>query len=107
MSTEIATKDDFLRLEKQVEEMYLQFTFINSKLLIPKVVTVKDICILEGISKSTACIHKYYLPRFGESPYEGHARWDWDEYIEWHNRPIEERKKEYQAMTQKKNQRVV
>ena len=107
MPAEIATKDDFQRLEKQIELLALQFTFLNSKLLFPKVVAIKDICLLEGISKATACIHKYYLPRFGESAYPGHARWDWDEYIAWRNIPIEERRIQYQKLTYKKNQRVV
>ena len=60
---------------------------------------------MEGISKTKVCKEKYYLPRFGQSAYDGVAKWDLSEYLEWRKRPIEERKREYQEMTFRKNQR--
>ena len=77
MALEIASKEDFQRLENKLDEF-----------LVDKV-----------------CKEKYYLPRFGESAYEGIAKWDLSEYLEWRKRPIEERKREYQEMTFRKNQR--
>ena len=91
MALEIASKEDFQRLENKLDEFLVELKFFNNRLLIPKVVTTKDICIMEGISKTKVCKEKYYLPRFGESA--------------WRKRPIEERKREYQEMTFRKNQR--
>lgn len=105
MSTEIASKEDFKKLENKVDDLLQEIRILNTKLLSPKVVTVKDICRVEGISKSTASIEKFYLPRFGQSAYDGRAKWDLSEYLEWRKRPIEERKREYQEMTFRKNQR--
>ena len=82
MSTEIASKEDFKKLEDKVEDLLLELRILNNKLLSPKVVTVKDICRVEGISKSTASIDKFYLPRFGQSAYDGIAKWDLSEYLD-------------------------
>lgn len=105
MALEIASKEDFQRLENKLDEFFSVLKLLNSKLPIPKVVTTKDICLMEGISKTKVCKEKYYLPRFGESAYGGAAKWDLSEYLEWRKRPIEERKREYQEMTFRKNQR--
>ena len=105
MALEIASKEDFQRLENKLDEFLVELKLFNNRLLIPKVVTTKDICIMEGISKTKVCKEKYYLPRFGESAYEGIAKWDLSEYLEWRKRPNEERKREYQEMTFRKNQR--
>lgn len=105
MGLEVASKDDFNQLSNKMDELIKQFKALSTRLPMLKVVTVNDICIMEGISKSTVCMHKYYLPRFGVSAYPGHAKWDMDEYLAWSNRPIEERKAEYQEMTFRKNQR--
>ena len=98
MALEIASKEDFQRLENKLDEFLVELKLFNNRLLIPKVVT-------EGISKTKVCKEKYYLPRFGESAYAGIAKWDLSEYLEWRKRPIEERKREYQEMTFRKNQR--
>lgn len=105
MALEIASKEDFQRLESKLDEFLVELKLFNSRLLIPKVVTTKDICRMEGISKTKVCKEKYYLPRFGQSAYDGIAKWDLSEYLEWRKRPIEERKREYQEMTFRKNQR--
>lgn len=105
MALEIASKEDFQRLEDKLDEFLVELKFFNSRLLIPKVVTIKDICVMENISKAKVCREKYYLPRFGESAYAGIAKWDLEEYLEWRKRPVEDRKREYQEMTFHKNQR--
>ena len=105
MAQEIASKEDFQRLESKLDEFLVELKLLNTRLPIPKVVSIQDICKLENISKTTACREKYYLPRFGESAYDGVAKWDIDEYLEWRKRPVEERKREYQEMTFRKNQR--
>ena len=107
MSTEIASKEDFKKLEDKVDDLLQEIRILNTKLHSPKVVTVKDICMVEGISKSKASIDKFYLPRFGQSAYEGAAKWDISEYLEWRKRPLEERRREYQEMTFQKNQRKI
>ena len=107
MSVEVASKEDFKNLENKVDDLLLEIRILNSKLSPPKVVTVKDICRMEGISKSKACTEKYYLPRFGESAYEGHARWDIEEYQEWRKIPLEERRQRFQEYAFHKNQRNV
>ncbi len=106
MSAEVASKADFEKLEKKVDELVLELRLLNSKLPSPKVVTVKDICMIEGISKAKACIEKYYLPRFGESAYDGYTRWDIEEYEAWRKIPIEERRKQFQEYAFQKNQRA-
>ena len=48
MALEIASKEDFQRLENKLDEFLVELKFFNNRLLIPKVVTTKDICIMEG-----------------------------------------------------------
>lgn len=105
MSIEVATKDEIDMLVSQIQTFIKVFEALCNKLPELKVVTINDICKIEGKTKSFFSTHKYYLPRFGVSAYEGYTKWDWDEYVQWSLRPIEERKAEYIAMTHKKNQR--
>ena len=63
------------------------------------VVTVEDVCRIEGVSRSQIRIggsERYLLPRFGESAYPtGKTRWPMEEFMAWRKRPPEERAQEY------------
>lgn len=95
---EIATKQDFDRLQAQVVELKQVLSIVLDRIDAPKVVKVEDICRIEGVSKSQINgKEQYLLPRFGVSGYPvGVRRWDLQEYLDWRAIPVDERYRMWQ-----------
>lgn len=57
--------------------------------------TIKDIARIEGVSEASLYEggkYRYLLPFFGESEYEGTARWKVKTFIKWREIPVDVRK---------------
>lgn len=92
---EIATKDDFDALAKDIDEMKALLSILQEKTLLPSVVYVSDIAKVERLSITGIKKEPWLLPNFGISEYPGRARWSFDTYREWRSRPVKERHRAY------------
>ena len=97
LSVNLPSSEDFSKLQKEVTELRAVVQLLCDKLATPKVVTVADICKLEGISKTQICTKEVYLlPNFGRSEYpEGVRRWNVSTYLKWREIPVKQRKDMY------------
>jgi hypothetical protein len=100
MNFNLASEEDIKKLTELVEES-IRLQKVAIKLHATRMtVNVADIADLEGTSTSNIRLHQeYLLPRYGVSGYPGgKRRWNYQEYLDWSARPVEERRREYMAM---------
>lgn len=106
---DVATKEDFLHLEKKISQMQEALKLIVQMGKLPDVVRIKDIARMENVSETLIrgrC--RYLLPRFGVSAYEdGSARWPLDEYLEWRKIDPKERKWMWMDLSPKEKQKII
>lgn len=97
MSVNLPSCEDFSDLQKEVKELKALVQLLCDKVATPKVVTVADICKLEGVSKTQICTKEIYLlPDFGRSEYpDGVRRWNVSTYLSWRAIPVKQRKDMY------------
>ena len=97
---EIASKDDFVYLKNKIDNINDLLVFLTNTMSLPEVVTIKDVCKIEKVSRTQIeTRERYLLPHFGKSDFpEGTIRWRWATFCEWRRRPIESRKQEYERI---------
>ena len=64
MALEIASKEDFQRLENKLDEFLVELKLFNNRLLIPKVVTTKDIGFPRISAVNSAAFSDSFVPSF-------------------------------------------
>lgn len=98
MSVQLPTLDDYKALEAKVDRLECLLEQISKHIKAPQVVTVADICSIEGVSKSQIMYREaYLLPNFGESEYpDGVKRWNWTTYMSWREIPADQRRALYE-----------
>ena len=106
---EIASKEDFVRLEEKIDRME---DIINqmSLFLISQTVDVKELSNLVGLKVSTLYndAYRHYLPNFGKSDYpEGNKRWKRETVLNWEAIPIAERKAMWEGMSRKQREQIL
>lgn len=90
---DIPTLDDLKRVEDKIDNLMALVTNVVNNANGRKVVTVSDICEMEGVSK-TQILGKelYLLPNFGQSEYPvGTTRWNIETYLNWRGIPVAQR----------------
>lgn len=97
MSVQLPTLDDYKSLEAKVDRLECLLEQISKHVRAPQVVTIADICSIEGVSKSQIMYREaYLLPNFGISEYpEGVRRWNWETFMKWRALPVDKRKAMY------------
>lgn len=97
LNLSLPTNEDFSALQKEVRELRSLVQLLCDKVATPKVVTVADICKLEGVSKTQISTKEIYLlPNFGESEFpDGVRRWNVSTYYKWREIPAKQRKNMY------------
>ena len=85
MSVEIATKEDFQQLRKELGEVRALIQLYADSNCLPKIVRVKDVAKMENVSsRQLYQTEAYLLPRFGQSAFPaGSIRWPLEEYLSW------------------------
>lgn len=106
---QIPTIEDFERLEQKVSDLTALLTNLIAHNGFRQVVTVSDICTIEGLSKPQVLgKERYLLPNFGVSQYpDGTARWDIEKFLEWRAIPIQERKSMYQSYLEEQRKKAL
>ena len=89
---EIATIEDFKRLESKVDAI-LASLGIDSKVLTIKDLAQRYQCSYNAIKYS----HPYLMPNNGKSDFGGTIRWHIKTVEDWENIPIAERKRNWEA----------
>lgn len=94
---DIPTTEDFARLEQKVSDLQALIVNLVNHNDFRRVVTVSDICTIEGLSKPQVLgKERYLLPNFGVSQYpEGTVRWDIETFLDWRRIPVEQRQRMY------------
>ena len=86
---ELATKDDFEALRRQVDDLTTCVLRMSASLNLPDVLYVSDIARLEDLSISGIKKAPWLLPDFGKSEYpEGRCRWTTATVRQWRSIPV-------------------
>jgi len=106
---EIASKEDFDRLETEVVQLR---DLIKTLLTVQgaPVIDAKEVARREGINTQSVYKNDYrhYLPNFGVSDYpEGRVRWKLETYMKWVSIPVTERKRMWSNMSSREREQIV
>jgi len=95
---EIATIEDFDRLEKKVSQTQtLLYDLIS--LIGEPVLTIADIAKREGVSNSTIYREPWRLPNYGQSDFStGRRRWKLRTYVQWIEKDDQTRERDWYNM---------
>lgn len=86
---DLATREDFEALRKQVDDLTACVLRMSASLSLPDVLYVSDIARLEDLSISGIKKTPWLLPDFGESEYpNGRTRWTTRKVMEWRAIPV-------------------
>jgi len=104
---EIATMEDFARLEQKVSATQKLLSDLLAIIGEP-VLSFSDIAEREGISKSMLYKEPWRLPNYGQSDFStGNRRWKLQSYLKWSERDQEQREKEWNLMTTEDREKIV
>lgn len=104
---EIASMDDFRRLEKKVSVTQNLLSDLIAIIGEP-VLSISDIADREGISKSMLYREPWRMPNYGQSDFvTGRRRWKLQSYRDWVERDEEDREREWNLMTIEDREKIV
>lgn len=91
-------EDEFLKKLDMKLDMIISALGIHTKPM-----TISDIAVFYGKSRSSMyTTWRVLIPNYGVTEGEGSGTWTMQEVIEWNERSLEERRKEYDMLKYKK-----
>ncbi len=104
---EIASMDDFKRLEKEVTATRQMLSDLIDLIGEP-ILTIADIAKREGVSKATLYKEPWRFPNFGQSDFAtGKRRWRLKTYCKWTERDDFAREQEWNSMRLTDRERII